>query len=248
MRPIALSGRVPTKVNLEGGPVEVGDRIAPSSVPGVGKRATFFEDSVGIALEPYDGTTPESPITVFIDLQKGIDIPALAANLLLVPGVASTSASSTYAMGTTTEATGLDFVGRIFAAILARLQNFGIEVADGITHIAHLAAGEFTVGSPDEPAGITLFDPQGRPGCLVADDSSTGRLRFVEGACGSQATSTQPTPAPVESVGSTTDSGATAEASSTEEVSSDPPAEVPIMTSSVDAPADVPQDNVVASP
>ena len=38
-RPVALSGRVPAKVNLEAGPISIGDRIAPSSVPGVGKKA-----------------------------------------------------------------------------------------------------------------------------------------------------------------------------------------------------------------
>ena len=47
-RPVALSGRVPAKVNLEGGPIQIGDRIAPSSVPGVGKKASALDASVGI--------------------------------------------------------------------------------------------------------------------------------------------------------------------------------------------------------
>ena len=54
-RPVALSGRVPAKVNLEGGPIQIGDRIAPSSVPGVGKKASALDASVGIALESFSG-------------------------------------------------------------------------------------------------------------------------------------------------------------------------------------------------
>jgi hypothetical protein len=49
--PIALAGRVPLKVSQENGPIEIGDRIAPSSSPGVGRRAEAGEQIVGIALE-----------------------------------------------------------------------------------------------------------------------------------------------------------------------------------------------------
>ena len=38
--PIALTGRVPAKVSLENGPIEVGDPITSSSIPGVGMKAT----------------------------------------------------------------------------------------------------------------------------------------------------------------------------------------------------------------
>jgi hypothetical protein len=53
--PLALAGRVPVKVNNENGAIEVGDRITPSSVPGVGKRAEEGDVIVGIALEPLEG-------------------------------------------------------------------------------------------------------------------------------------------------------------------------------------------------
>lgn len=36
--PIALTGKVPVKVSMEGGKIERGDRIAPSSTPGVGMK------------------------------------------------------------------------------------------------------------------------------------------------------------------------------------------------------------------
>jgi len=81
--PIALTGRVLTKVNLENGSISVGDRITTSSVAGVGMKADTSGMVVGIALEPldtlgadhqkimvfvnphwYGGTSPESePLT-----------------------------------------------------------------------------------------------------------------------------------------------------------------------------------------
>ena len=51
--PVALVGRVPVKVNLEGGAIQIGDRITSSSVAGVGMKATTSGQTVGIALEPY---------------------------------------------------------------------------------------------------------------------------------------------------------------------------------------------------
>lgn len=53
--PLALAGRVPVKVNNENGPIEVGDRITPSSIPGIGMRAEEGDVIVGIALEPLEG-------------------------------------------------------------------------------------------------------------------------------------------------------------------------------------------------
>ncbi|HVV39415.1 MAG TPA: immunoglobulin-like domain-containing protein [Candidatus Paceibacterota bacterium] len=81
-QPIALAGRVPVKVNLEGGPIAVGDRIALSSVPGVGKKATMFEDSVGIAMASYAAPTTDNQIVVFIDLQKGLDTSSIGRAML----------------------------------------------------------------------------------------------------------------------------------------------------------------------
>ena len=51
--PLALAGRVPVKISLENGALEVGDRITPSSAPGVGRKANEGEFSIGIALEPF---------------------------------------------------------------------------------------------------------------------------------------------------------------------------------------------------
>ncbi len=54
VRPVALVGRIPVKVNLEQGPIAVGDRIGLSTLPGVGSKATSTGATVGIALEPFN--------------------------------------------------------------------------------------------------------------------------------------------------------------------------------------------------
>lgn len=51
---IALAGKVPTKVSTINGPIEVGDLITSSSMPGVGMKATKAGAIVGKALEPFD--------------------------------------------------------------------------------------------------------------------------------------------------------------------------------------------------
>lgn len=53
--PVALTGRAPVKVNDEGGPIAIGDRIAQSSVAGVGMKANGASEIVGIAMEAFDG-------------------------------------------------------------------------------------------------------------------------------------------------------------------------------------------------
>ncbi len=55
-RPVALTGRVPVKVNDENGPIEAGDELTSSSTPGVAMKATQPGMVVGRALEAYAGT------------------------------------------------------------------------------------------------------------------------------------------------------------------------------------------------
>jgi len=62
--PIALAGRVPTKVSLENGAIQVGDPLTSSSTPGTAMKATKAGQIVGYALEPFTGS--EGKITVFV--------------------------------------------------------------------------------------------------------------------------------------------------------------------------------------
>src|SRR3990167_1524749 len=51
--PVALAGKVPTKVSLENGPIAIGDPLTSSSTPGVAMKATEPGMIVGFALEPF---------------------------------------------------------------------------------------------------------------------------------------------------------------------------------------------------
>jgi hypothetical protein len=52
--PIALTGRVPTKVSNMSGAIKAGDPLAPSTMPGVAVKATKTGPIVGLALEDFD--------------------------------------------------------------------------------------------------------------------------------------------------------------------------------------------------
>ena len=62
--PVALAGRVPVKVSTEGGEIKIGDRVALSSIAGVGMKATTSGATVGIALDSFDGS--ESTTTILM--------------------------------------------------------------------------------------------------------------------------------------------------------------------------------------
>ncbi|PIY58703.1 MAG: hypothetical protein COY98_00605, partial [Candidatus Yonathbacteria bacterium CG_4_10_14_0_8_um_filter_43_17] len=73
--PVALNGRVPVKVNLEGGPVMIGDDITISSVNGVGKKATKTgEVIVGVALGTYNEQTIGDTVLVFVTNKKHLTL------------------------------------------------------------------------------------------------------------------------------------------------------------------------------
>jgi hypothetical protein len=63
--PIALAGRVPTRVSTANGAIVAGDQLAPSNVPGVAVKAISSGPVVGIALEGYDAPS-EGKISVFV--------------------------------------------------------------------------------------------------------------------------------------------------------------------------------------
>lgn len=64
--PIALAGRVPTKVSTMNGAINVGDPLGPSSIPGTAVKATKAGPIVGLALERYDLATV-GKIEVFVN-------------------------------------------------------------------------------------------------------------------------------------------------------------------------------------
>jgi hypothetical protein len=66
--PLALAGRVPVKVNLEGGPVRIGDYLTSSSQPGVAMRTIQSGRVLGVAMQAFDGTsTGEGKVVVLVN-------------------------------------------------------------------------------------------------------------------------------------------------------------------------------------
>ncbi len=63
--PIALAGRVPTKVTNTNGAIEIGDPITTSDIPGVGMKATQAGPIVGYALEYSNSSMDE--IIVYVN-------------------------------------------------------------------------------------------------------------------------------------------------------------------------------------
>jgi hypothetical protein len=53
--PLALAGRVPVKVNLEGGPIRIGDYLTSSSTAGVAMRTVRSGRVIGLAMQAFDG-------------------------------------------------------------------------------------------------------------------------------------------------------------------------------------------------
>ncbi len=70
-RPVSLIGRVPVKVNLENGPVEIGDFLTSSSSPGVAMKATGAGRIIGRAFEPFDGTVTNCEISFIKNEEQG---------------------------------------------------------------------------------------------------------------------------------------------------------------------------------
>ncbi len=78
---VALSGRVPTKVNTQNGNIAPGDLITVSSVPGVGMKSTNPTDHIlGKALDKYENADAgvTGSVLVFINTQWSSPAVALA--------------------------------------------------------------------------------------------------------------------------------------------------------------------------
>jgi len=56
--PIALSGRIPTKVSSKNGLIHLGDYLASSNIPGVAVKATTAGPVIGTAMEDYTDSDP----------------------------------------------------------------------------------------------------------------------------------------------------------------------------------------------
>ena len=127
--PVALAGRVPVKVSLENGPIEAGDRLTSSSVPGVAMKTTKAGMTIGMALEPLDAVASGSYAKILTFVNLGYWAPS-------VDVVASAVASASSSFTVTSSGTGItDVMGTIASAVLTKVQSLwasGDIIAEGI--------------------------------------------------------------------------------------------------------------------
>src|SRR3989338_5603944 len=191
--PIALAGRVPVKVNLEGGDIKAGDRIALSSVPGVGTKATSSGMTVGIALEEFSDIEI-GKILVFVNLgySKLDDLSQLSN----VNG--QMSETNGWSVDQTSGRVNVNFFGAVDLNGNEIINVSKILSANGkwsINEEGHLIAKKITteelevVGSAEKPSGITLYDEDtGEPYCLKI---KSGAMVSIAGVCGAPPQSAQ---------------------------------------------------------
>jgi hypothetical protein len=171
--PIALSGRVPTKVNSEGGEINIGDRIALSSVPGVGKKATSTDYTVGIALESM--SNQQGTIEVFVTLDNPTKSTELVALENRISGLELNLSLSSSALNVSTS-TNESLISTV-------LNAFGATISDMVVTFKKVVIEALTIGKSDKPAGITFFDTvTGEPYCFTI---TNGSPTTTQGECDS---------------------------------------------------------------
>jgi hypothetical protein len=167
--PIALAGRVPTKVNLEGGEIVVGDHITLSSMPGVGmKTGDGPTQTVGIALENFDGSNVDEngvgKILVFVNLSwsgllTDIDIADIPAPEIVSGSSAIKNASS----------------------LLNFFKELGIKIAKGVIETSELIVNKITARKAVLDALEMKDSMTGEVYCIRI---SNGEWNKFKGTCG----------------------------------------------------------------
>lgn len=137
--PIALAGRVPVKVTLDNGPIATGDRITLSSqTPGAGMKAGPYDETVGIALEPYNSMTLGDGIMVFVNLRNNADMLALAQQV-----ASSTATTTTGWLINTAFASSTSYVKDALTSLFGTISNIA---QTGVRHLGsavYATAGVF---------------------------------------------------------------------------------------------------------
>ncbi|OGZ98613.1 MAG: hypothetical protein A3D57_03515, partial [Candidatus Sungbacteria bacterium RIFCSPHIGHO2_02_FULL_46_12] len=208
---VALVGRVPVKVSTEGGAITIGDRIALSSIPGRGMKATTSGTSVGVALSSFDqtkATTTEvtqkgdivyiGTVMVFVNLGYHQLDNGEALMSSLYSSLATTSASGTPvalptwaidpATGEVKGGSYVDFKGKDIVnarGIFSENGTWSIDEAGVL--VAHevraqkIITQELEVGSSAKPSGITVYDTVTKQPSCLT--VTAGIVNAAAGAC-----------------------------------------------------------------
>jgi|GEM_PF-3027802 len=169
--PIALTGRVPVKVSTENGPIEAGDYLTASSVPGVAMKATKAGRMVGTALTSYSG---EGDGSVIVQVQPGYAVPAFGASQLYTGdnGQGQTPQGAGNVQGSQLLGSRLDELNERVDTLSGNLQSLrstvddlGSSINTGSLQTSSLRAtgsatvqGDLTVGGTTRLKGLELSD------------------------------------------------------------------------------------------
>ena len=196
--PIALVGRVPVKVSLQGGVIHSGDRITISSIPGVGMKANATSSvTVAIALNDWQGdpsvldTAQTGTVLGFVnlsytDLSKHISGGQIALTSsttgALIPlfALASDDSDVRYLADRPLNLSGQSITN--LKALFSANGKWSLD-ENGKLVIEDLEVkGSIKVGTPTNRTGVTLFDEtNGSPYCIKM---IAGVLQSVLGECG----------------------------------------------------------------
>ncbi len=172
---VALAGRVPVKVSVANGPINIGDYLTMSNIPGVAVKATQSTTTIGIALAPAtsDGTT-----TVFIEPGwEKIGVDATVGN------------SWTDSIGTSTLPQEFSILQGIQAGYLS-LQKLTVnEIAGVVASFSHVTTNTIKVNT-----GIEMVDQvTGLSYCVTV---SNGDFVKTVGSCDSDTSTSTPNSSP----------------------------------------------------
>ena len=157
--PVALAGRVPVKVTLENGPIEIGDYLTVGSEPGSAAKAVRAGRVIGRALSPYKGEENEEAfVTVFIGIQSitkdDLRQAKKEGDEIQGEGTATSTSEEQFEKNVT------ESIADLALAVIEKMENLSSFVANRITALTASVGDLFTRtlsilpgGSINVPAG-----------------------------------------------------------------------------------------------
>ena len=176
---VALVGRVPVKVNLEGGEISIGDKIAISSIKGVGKKADSGESFVGVALENFTGGENNKVLTYISLGYSRLDSQISNGEISAVSELWSIDQLS----GKIKPLYYLDLDGKDILNvknILSASGKWSIN-EEGTLIVESIQTKGLRVGTKDNPKGVEMYDFDTKQ--LVCVFVQAGVIRSVQGGC-----------------------------------------------------------------
>jgi len=153
---VALAGRTPVKVSSKNGPIQIGDYLASSDIPGVAVKATMAGPVIGTAMEDYTDPDPQSigKVVIFI--------------------------KNTYFNGVSVANSGLNLNGKDSSVILAMVKDSAN--SENSISLSLTKDGQFAIKDGNGNSVIT-FDNQGNAyfkGVIVADKIKANQIEGLD--------------------------------------------------------------------